>query len=210
LKWLKIAVAAFVAIDFTAILLVLRELMAPGSPGLHPPFQSADFATALTGLAIFAGVIAVFLRLARAHPGAEVWMNGAALSTIAFNLIAVLTGVREIEAIWDNSLPTVDSALQQAVAISAFLMLYGAALLAAGFWRRSGFLRYQALVLLVFTIFKTFLYDMRNLSQGYRVVSFLGLGALLMAISFAYQKDLLHLREPEKTRSKDAGPEDAK
>ena len=210
LKWLKIAVAAFVAIDFTAILLVLRELMAPGSPGLHPPFQSADFATALTGLAIFAGVIAVFLRLARAHPGAEVWMNGAALSTIAFNLIAVLTGVREIEAIWDNSLPTVDSALQQAVAISAFLMLYGAALLAAGFWRRSGFLRYQALVLLVFTIFKTFLYDMRNLSQGYRVVSFLGLGALLMAISFAYQKDLLHLREPEKTRSKDAGPGDAK
>jgi uncharacterized membrane protein len=137
-------------------------------------------------------------------------MNGAALSTIAFNLIAVLTGVREIEAIWDNSPPTVDSALQQAVAISAFLMLYGAALLAAGFWRRSGFLRYQALVLLVFTIFKTFLYDMRNLSQGYRVVSFLGLGALLMAISFAYQKDLLHLREPEKTRSKDAGPEDAK
>ena len=32
---------------------------------------------------------------------------------------------------------------------------------------------------------------MRNLSQGYRVVSLLGLGALLMAVSFAYQKDWL-------------------
>jgi uncharacterized membrane protein len=73
-------------------------------------------------------------------------------------------------------------------------MLYGALLLAAGFWRRSGFLRWQALGLLVFTIFKAFLYDMRDLSQGYRVVSLLGLGALLMAISFAYQKDWLGLR----------------
>jgi len=36
---------------------------------------------------------------------------------------------------------------------------------------------------------------MRNLSQGYRVVSFLGLGALLMAVSFAYQKDWLALRD---------------
>ncbi len=68
-------------------------------------------------------------------------------------------------------------------------------LLAVGFWKRSAFIRWQALLLLVFTIGKTFLYDLRNLSQGYRVVSFLGLGALLMAISFAYQKDWLALRD---------------
>jgi uncharacterized membrane protein len=80
--------------------------------------------------------------------------------------------------------------------MSAFLMLYGAALLALGFWKRSAFVRWQALLLLVFTIGKTFLYDLRNLSQGYRVLSFLGLGALLMAISFAYQKDWLALRLP--------------
>ncbi|HMF64409.1 MAG TPA: DUF2339 domain-containing protein, partial [Edaphobacter sp.] len=49
---------------------------------------------------------------------------------------------------------------------------------------------------IVFTIAKTFLYDMRNLSQGYRVISFFCLGALLMAISFAYQKDWLALRAP--------------
>jgi uncharacterized membrane protein len=74
-------------------------------------------------------------------------------------------------------------------------MLYGAGLLAVGFWKRSEFIRWQALILLVFTIGKTFLYDTRNLSQGYRVLSFLGLGALLMAVSFAYQKDWLALRD---------------
>jgi uncharacterized membrane protein len=101
--------------------------------------------------------------------------------------------------------------LQQALAVSTFLMIYGAFLLAAGFWKRTAFVRWQALILLVFTICKTFLYDMRNLSQGYRVVSFLGLGALLMAVSFAYQKDWLALRDPHLARdtesATDTGPE---
>jgi len=165
----------------------------------HPAFATTDFAMALLALAIFAGVVAVSLRIARERPAEDFWTNCAALSTIAFNLIAVLTGVREVAAVWSPAPNawSADAALQQALAISAFLMLYGAALLAVGFWRRAGFLRWQALLLLVFTIFKTFLYDMRSLSQGYRVVSFLGLGALLLAISFAYQKDWLNLRRSE-------------
>ncbi len=147
---------------------------------------------------MLAGVVRVSIRIARGQTEAAFWMECAVLSTIALNLIAVLTGVREIAAIWErSSVTTPDAALQQALAISGFLMVYGAGLLAVGFWRRSGFLRWQALLLLVFTIFKTFLYDMRNLSEGYRVVSLLGLGALLMAISFAYQKDWLNLRAAE-------------
>jgi len=35
------------------------------------------------------------------------------------------------------------------------------------------------------------------------VLSFLGLGALLMAVSFAYQKDWLSLREPARSVSGD-------
>jgi hypothetical protein len=201
---LRTAVVAFVAIDVTAVLLTLRELLPVEAPRLHTPFQTADFATALTGLAIFAGAIAMALRLERTHPAANFWANCAALSTIAFNLISVLTGVREIAAIWtlapDAAAGNVDAPLQQALAISAFLMLYGAALLTVGFWKRSGLLRWQALVLLIFSILKAFLYDMRSLSQGYRVASLLGLGALLMAISFAYQKDWLNLRAVEKPR----------
>jgi uncharacterized membrane protein len=84
-------------------------------------------------------------------------------------------------------------------------MLYGAALLAVGFWKRSSFLRWQALVLLVFTIFKTFLHDLRNLGEGYGVASVLGLGALLMAISFAYQKDWLNLRGEKRSAGANEG-----
>ncbi|MGC2639081.1 MAG: DUF2339 domain-containing protein [Acidobacteriaceae bacterium] len=77
---------------------------------------------------------------------------------------------------------------------SAFFMLFGAVLLALGFWRRSAFLRWQALVLLAVAIGKVFTVDVSALSQGYRILSFLGLGALLLAVSFVYQRDWLHLR----------------
>ena len=77
---------------------------------------------------------------------------------------------------------------------SAWFMVFGAILLTVGFWRRSAFLRWQALVLLAATIVKVFLYDMSELSQGYRILSFLGLGALLLAVSFVYQRDWLKLR----------------
>jgi hypothetical protein len=211
--WIAVAVTAFVALDAIALLLTLREVAASwapeSDPSSHLPLRSAEFLTALVGLAVFAGAVAVSLRIAKEHSRETFWLNCAAISTIAFNLIAVLTGVREVSAIWSGVSESTDAGLQQALAISGFLMLYGAALLAVGFWRRSGFLRAQALVLLVFSIFKTFMYDMRSLSQGYRVVSFLGLGALLMAISFAYQKDWLNLRGPaakhEANSSADSG-----
>jgi len=46
---------------------------------------------------------------------------------------------------------------------------------------------------IAFTIGKVFLYDVSELDRGYRIVSFIVLGALLLAISFAYQRDWLRL-----------------
>jgi uncharacterized membrane protein len=74
---------------------------------------------------------------------------------------------------------------------SAWYMSYGAALMGLGFLRRNGFLRWQALILLAFTIGKVFLNGVTQQSQGYRVLSFLALGVLLLVVSFAYQKDWL-------------------
>jgi uncharacterized membrane protein len=160
-------------------------------------FLNSRFATSLFGIGALAASAAIALH-ARHHddsasPG---WLQIAGASIIALNLVAVLACVRELETTWQRTTGDPEADLRKSLAISAFLMIYGAALLAVGFWKRSAFIRWQALILLVFTIGKTFLYDMRNLSQGYRVLSFLGLGALLMAISFAYQKDWLSLREP--------------
>ncbi len=77
---------------------------------------------------------------------------------------------------------------------SGLFMVFGAILLAVGFWKRSAFVRWQALVLMALAIGKVFLVDMSELSQGYRILSFLGLGVLLLGVSFVYQRDWLNLK----------------
>ena len=184
-------IAALSAIDFVALLLVWCELAESSSYQKHAAFANAEFSTALVGLVALAGVAWAANQLA-ARAG-NVFAGCAAVAAgtfVLFNLLTILSVEREIGALWSSA----DNALQRSLAISGFLMLYGAILLAAGFWRRVAFVRWQALILLVFTIGKVFFYDVSGLSQGYRVASFLALGALLMGISYAYQKDWLGLR----------------
>jgi len=78
---------------------------------------------------------------------------------------------------------------------SALWMTYGAALMVAGFRHRSSFLRWLALILIGLTVAKVFLYDLSALERIYRVLSFIALGILLLAISFAYQKKWITVPE---------------
>jgi uncharacterized membrane protein len=73
-------------------------------------------------------------------------------------------------------------------------MLFGGALLTIGFLKRTAFLRWQALILLAVTVAKVFLVDMSELGSGLRIVSFIGLGVLLLCVSYVYQRDWLNLR----------------
>jgi len=73
-------------------------------------------------------------------------------------------------------------------------------LMIAGFWRRSAFVRWQALVLIALTIGKVFIFDVSELDRGYRIVSFIVLGVLLLAISFVYQRDWLKLSKAAAAR----------
>jgi hypothetical protein len=71
-------------------------------------------------------------------------------------------------------------------AYSALGMAYGAGLMVIGLWRRSAFVRWQAPVLIAVAIVKVFIYDVSELDRAYRILSFIVLGVLLLAISFVY------------------------
>lgn len=49
--------------------------------------------------------------------------------------------------------------------------------------------RKVAIVLFVITVLKVFLYDAQALDLGYRIVSFITLGVILLSMAFAYQKN---------------------
>jgi uncharacterized membrane protein len=86
---------------------------------------------------------------------------------------------------------------------SALWMAYGAMLMIVGFLRRSAFVRWQALLLIAATTVKVFVYDVSQLDRGYRIVSFIILGVLLLAISFVYQRDWLQLSSGNKATTGD-------
>jgi uncharacterized membrane protein len=118
---------------------------------------------------------------------------GAAI--IGINALALLALHFEVIGYFQPQLAMVDSGHQRnsiiAVrdfAYSAVWMLYGTALMLIGFWKRSAFVRWQAIVLLVMTVLKVFLVDISTLESGYRIAAFIVLGALLLAVSFFYQR----------------------
>ncbi len=118
-------------------------------------------------------------------------IGGLHLATAnCFVLASVTLG---IYSYWLGS-TAADRDIHAEICYSAWFMVFGALLLTAGFWRRAAALRWQGLLLLCASIGKVFLVDMRTLSEGFRVLSFLGLGALLLTVSFVYQKDWLNLR----------------
>ena len=81
-----------------------------------------------------------------------------------------------------------DLDLAAQVVLSALWLLWAAALIAAGIRRSAPGLRWQGLALLLVVVAKTFLVDLSFLDQGYRILSFLIVGALLVAVSFLYQR----------------------
>ena len=135
-------------------------------------------------------------RASELYVGASVAATVLALTAVCFE-IATFWSTRALPAAPGSMLYGSQLAGRQMAerfSYSAWFLIAGTALLAVGFRRRSALLRWQGLVLLAVTIFKVFLLDTSTLSQGYRIVSFLALGALLLGVSFAYQRDWLHLR----------------
>jgi uncharacterized membrane protein len=169
---------------------------------------NARFATYLVGITAFALSAWIAVTAAAADDRNEnfAWPEIAGGSVIAVNVLIMIAVCLEIHSYWWSHLPAsrqwrglVERRIYAQFTYTAWSMIFGGVLLAVGFWKKSAFLRWQALILLAASIAKVFLADTSQLSQGYRILSFLGLGALLLTVSFAYQRDWLHLRSHEKS-----------
>jgi uncharacterized membrane protein len=139
----------------------------------------------------------------------ETGEKAAAIAVVALNLLALIALSREVADYFARQMANVRPLLGQwnppqwsrfhrveivrDFTYSALWMAYGAMLMVVGFWRRSAFVRWLALFLIAATIVKVFAYDTSQLDRVYRILSFIVLGVLLLAISFVYQRDWLKL-----------------
>jgi uncharacterized membrane protein len=179
---------------------------------------NARMATYAVAIAVLAGMAWYGVRR-----NDEIGRQGAAVAVVALNVLALIALSHEVNDYYDrqmaaatptyrvggyipyNAVNTRSIRIAEDFTYSALWMAYGAMLMIVGFWRRSAFVRWQALVLIAVTIVKVFVYDVSQLDRGYRIVSFIVLGVLLLAISFVYQRDWLQLSHA-RTRSGEPAP----
>jgi uncharacterized membrane protein len=76
----------------------------------------------------------------------------------------------------------------QQLSLTALWAIYAVALLVVGIAGRWRQVRWWGMGLLALTIIKVFVYDVFALEQVYRIVAFVGLGILLLASAYLYQR----------------------
>jgi uncharacterized membrane protein len=186
------------------VLGVLRLLLKMDDFTVTTFFFNARMGTFVVAIAVLA--VTAWYGMKR---GDEMGRQGAAVAVIALNALALIALSNEVADYYAQERVTVAPAsrpydtlnwarrrniqIAEGFTYSALWMAYGAILMIVGFWRRSAFVRWQALVLIAATTGKVFVYDVSQLDRGYRIVSFIVLGVLLLAISFVYQRDWLQL-----------------
>jgi uncharacterized membrane protein len=191
----------------TTLALGIVRLVAFDNFNVQTLIFNARFATYLVAIAILGGIVAAGERYATEGEMPFVRFAGVCLNVLALiglTLEASDYFGRQISA-WYQLHQTAydhlhDLQVAQRFSYSAIWLAYGAGLMMFGFWKRSAFVRWQALVLIAITIVKVFVLDVSQLQQGYRILSFIALGAVLMGISYAYHRDWLKLAQRPETK----------
>jgi uncharacterized membrane protein len=105
-------------------------------------------------------------------------------------LLGLWIGTLEIDRAFSTDLAAslADPHRAMLVAISIFWSLYAIASVAAGFSLRTAWLRYFGLALFGVTLLKVGVFDLAQVKYGYRILSSIGLGLLLLGTSVLYGK----------------------
>lgn len=126
-------------------------------------------------------------------------------SLASFSTIGVLltTGLVEVDRAF--TLPSVlesmrDAKLAEQVALSIYLATFAIVTVSIGFWRRAAPLRYVGLTILAGTLLKVVFVDLSQVRYGYRILSFLGLGMILLITSVMYGKIGQQLLQQESSK----------
>lgn len=209
LLWLSVAARADFLRYFATVALVLgiARLLFYDQIRADTLVFNMRFATYAVAVGILAGIAILGKR--HAAPAEAIFLE---IAVVGANLLALFALTLEASDYFDRQVyaahDLVGTYSQLKVArdfsYSAIWLLYGVGLMVAGFRKRSAFVRWQSLILIAFTICKVFLYDVSELGGSYRIVSFIALGAVLLGISFIYQRDWLGL-SPHPPKETDPG-----
>jgi uncharacterized membrane protein len=159
---------------------------------IQVPSFSADVGTLpiVNGLLVGYAVPAVLAGLAHRWADIEPRREVRLLAEMLASFLAFVYVSMEVRHFFDPKFErgVLDATSLQLYAYSFVWLLFGVALLALGFWRRTPALRHAGMALVCVVVAKVFLVDMAGLQGLLRVLSFLGLGAALLGLGYAYRR----------------------
>ena len=169
-----------------ATVLVIQVVIA------NPVFEPADVGR----LPIFNGLLLAYALPAVLAFAARRWTDierNRTVNLLAETTAAVLVFVYvslEVRHLFDPGFERDGFAAEglELYTYSIVWLLFGVALLALGFWRDVAALRHAGMALVCLVVAKVFLIDMAGLEGLLRVFSFLGLGAALLGLGYAYRR----------------------
>ena len=116
------------------------------------------------------------------------------MSKIFLSLIGIFLASAELDQIavygFANGIEEIRTILShtQVAGYTVIWGIYSFGLMIYGMRKKIRFLRIFSLVIFSITLFKLFAFDIRNISEGGKILAFISLGVLLLVVSFMYQK----------------------
>lgn len=140
--------------------------------------------------ALTAALLAVGLRIRRLESGGEREADVRTVGLALIGLIGLALGTAELNRLFAPEAARLGANTDMArqTALSIYWGLYAIGLVALGFARRSRIMRYAGLALLTITLGKVVTVDLADVDAIYRVLSFLGVGMLLVLTSIGYAR----------------------
>jgi len=161
------------------------------------PLTNGAFLTGLGVVALLIGVAVAYRRRAGAvgkdGAGSATAAGERSLSTVALITALLLLLWKITFEIWlfyavREAGLQVDPERATLLTISLVWAIYALAVIAAGFWLRMRSLRTLGIAIAGLLIAKVFVLDLQVLERGYRIVSFVGVGVLLLIVSVLFQR----------------------
>jgi uncharacterized membrane protein len=158
----------------------------------NPIFEKADVGRLpiANGLFLAYAVPAAMAALARRWIDVEPDRNVALAVEAAASILAFVYVSLEVRHFFDPGFERsgLGAAGLELYTYSIVWLLFGVALLAVGFLRGAAALRHAGMALVCVVVAKVFLIDMAGLQGLLRAFSFLGLGAALVGLGYAYRR----------------------
>jgi uncharacterized membrane protein len=181
--WYRIAGAGLLL----SAILRYGSLSLPVKPAVYTLFGDQAFAMGATIAAVLLAVAWLYRRYDPSHVPEE--HMGLIVSVLSACVLLVIALSAENDNYWTlRGLSSPDARFASSLALSGIWTASAAVFIAIGFWRDFAPLRYLAIGLFGLTVLKVFLVDLSELGGIYRILGFMGVGVVLLVVSFLYQR----------------------